>query len=418
MDQRYTRGSELDVLIVGAGMVGLSLALALGRTALKVGVIEARSLSDQAAQDDGRASAIALGSAHILDQLGVWRLLQALGVSPVHEIQISDEGYGRVTTLRREDMQVEALGYIVENRATIAALLEAISQCGNIHWIRPASLTRLHYGTSAIVATVQQGEHIHHYTARLVIGADGRQSFVRRWAHLPLRSWAYEQVLVVCTITTEHPHHHIGYERFHASGPFAILPMAPLLSMPDQHRCCIVWTIPRAQQQVLTGLSDEEFIVALRPYLSPNLGQVLSVSPRAYYAPRRQHAQQYVAPRIALIGDAAHATHPVGGQGFNMGLRDVAMLAPLLSQAHLQGKDLGDERWLRRYQQQRQRDNETVLFGTDLANRLFSNSALPLRSLRHLALQGIEHIPAWRHQFLRYAMGVTPQQSMATALWP
>jgi ubiquinone biosynthesis UbiH/UbiF/VisC/COQ6 family hydroxylase len=418
MDRRHVNGSDFDVLIVGAGMVGLSLAVALGRTALKVGVIEAKSLSDQAAQDDGRASAIALGSAQILDQLGVWRSLQSLGVSPVHEIQISDEGYDHVTTLRREDMEVEALGYIVENRATTAALVDRLSQCSNIHWMRPAMLASLAYQAGAIAATVHQGGQTHQYTAKVVIGADGRQSQVRRWAHLPLREWAYDQVLVVCTITTEQPHQQIGYERFHASGPFAILPMAPLLSKPDQHRCCVVWTVPRRQQQVIMGLSDAEFIAALYPYLSPNLGQVLSVSPRAYYVPRRQHAQQYVAPRIALIGDAAHATHPVGGQGFNMGLRDVAMLLPLLSQAHLQGKDLGDERLLRHYQQQRHRDNETVLFGTDLANRLFSTSALPLRSLRHLALLSIERIPALRHQFLRYAMGVSSGQSPATALWP
>jgi len=418
MKQRCGSDHEFDVLIVGAGMVGLSLAVALGRTALKVGVIEAKSLSDQAAQDDGRASAIALGSAQILDHLGVWRSLLALGASPVHTIQISDEGYDRVTTLRREDMQVEALGYIVENRATTAALVDQLSRCSNIHWMRPAMLASLEYQAGAIAATVHQGDHTHHYTAQVIIGADGRQSGVRRWAHLPLREWAYDQVLVVSTLTTEQPHQHIGYERFHASGPLAILPMVSPLSSPDHHRCCVVWTVPKKQQPMIRGLSDAEFIAALRPYLSPHLGQVLSVSPRAYYAPRRQHAQQYVAPRIALIGDAAHATHPVGGQGFNMGLRDVAMLAPLLSQAHLQGRDLGDERWLRRYQQQRHGDNETVLFGTDLANRLFSTSALPLQGLRHLALLGIDRIPALRHQFLRYAMGVAPGQSPATVLWP
>jgi 2-octaprenyl-6-methoxyphenol hydroxylase len=410
MDNTSTNPTDFDVLIVGAGMVGLSLAAALGRTCLRIGIIEARSLDEKAARDDGRASAIALGSAQIFDQIGAWKGMQSLGVSPIHQIKVSDQGFDRVATLHREDLQVEALGYIVENRVTEAALLETLTACAGIDWIRPAVVTELQTQAEAIAVTVQQAGETHSYTSRLVVGADGRQSPIRQWTALPLKDWSYDQALIVCTITTEFDHHQTGYERFHSSGPFAILPMVPAVNQPGQHRCCIVWTARNDEQQVLMGLEDDAFIAALQPRLSADLGKVLSVSPRACYAPRRQHATRYVAPRVALIGDAAHATHPVGGQGLNMGLRDVAALSALLSQAHLQGKDLGAMTVLDAYQNRRRPDNETVLFGTDLANRLFSNTWWPLQGIRRLALMGLDQLPPVRQLLLQYAMGLAPGQ--------
>jgi 2-octaprenyl-6-methoxyphenol hydroxylase len=412
MDHTSPNPTDFDVLIVGAGMVGLSLAAALGRTSMKIGMIEAHSLEAKATRDDGRASAIALGSAQIFDQIGAWKGMQTLGISPIYQIKVSDEGFDHEATLRREDLQVNALGYIVENRVTEAALIETLTNCSGTYWIRPAVVTDLQTRPDGVEVTVQQMGETHTYTAQLVVGADGRQSPIRQWAHLPLNDWDYDQVLIVCTITTEFDHQQTGYERFHSSGPFAILPMVPDVNQPGQHRCCIVWTARKEEQQVLMGLGDEDFMTALQPRLSADLGKVLSVSPRACYAPRRQHASHYVAPRIALIGDAAHATHPVGGQGLNMGMRDVAALASLLSEAHLQGKDLGDIGVLKSYQDHRRLDNETVLFGTDLANRLFSNTCWPLQGIRRLALVGLNQIPPIRQLLLQYAMGLAPGQMM------
>jgi 2-octaprenyl-6-methoxyphenol hydroxylase len=186
--------------------------------------------------------------------------------------------------------------------------------------------------------------------------------------------------------------------------------MTPPPDAPDAYRSCIVWTAKATEQEALMHLSDQEFIQAMQPRLHPGLGQILSVSPRFCYRPRRQHADRYYGDRLVLMGDAAHATHPVGGQGFNMGARDAALLASLLIQAHTQGRDLGHPALLAHYDQQRRMDNETTLFGTDLANRLFSNEWFPLQELRHLALIGVDQIPPLKQLLLRYAMGLAKQQ--------
>lgn len=332
--------------------------------------------------------------------------MQRLGVSPIHRICISDEGFAPVATLRREDIQVEALGYVVENWVTLAGLRQAIATTNRVEWICPARVIATAPSPHQVDVTVKQNGDRRLLTTKLLVGADGRQSALRTWSHIPLRSWDYHQVLIVCTITTERSHQQTGYERFHQSGPFAILPMVPPADAPDQHRCCIVWTARADDAKLLMPMHDATFIATMMPRLSPDLGRVLSVSPRACYSPRRQNAHRYYGDRLVLVGDAAHATHPVGGQGFNMGVRDVATLAHLLAQSHRQGQDPGDVNLLRHYQRRRFLDNETVLFGTDLANRLFSNDWLPLQGLRRLALLGIDQLPPLKQPLLHYAMGL------------
>jgi 2-octaprenyl-6-methoxyphenol hydroxylase len=402
--------TDFDVLIVGAGMVGMTLAASLKDTSLKVGLVEAKDAGTKAIQDDGRASAIALGSVQILDQAGAWRAMQELGVSPIHQVKISDQGFPQDITLHREDLEVEALGYVVENWVTEKALRQVLFQGSGVDWFCPAVVEAIAPHPDYVEVMLNQTGESHQLTTRLLVGADGKQSAIRQWAGIPITGWAYDQVLIVCTITTEFSHHQTGYERFHTTGPFAILPMTPSPDSPDCHRCCVVWTARVEEKDLLMGLDDEAFIQAMTPRLSPELGRVLSVSPRFCYAPRRQNANRYFGDRLVLIGDAAHATHPVGGQGFNMGARDAAHLAEMLRRAHIQGHDLGDSALLARYDQQRRLDNETVLLGTDLANRLFSNDWLPLQALRRLALLGVDQIAPVKQLFLRYAMGLAEQQ--------
>lgn len=400
------QATDYDVLIVGAGMVGLSLAAALSRSSLRVGLIEAQSPEEKAAMDDGRASAIALGSVQILDHIGAWTFIQALGAAPIHQVWISDEGFDPVTVLRREEAQVEALGYVVENWVTMAGLRQAIATTTTVAQHCPAEVVAVAPRAQFQEVTVNQQGNTQTITTQLLVGADGRQSPLRTWSHIPVAGWDYDQALVVCTVTTEHSHQNTGYERFHHSGPFAILPMVAPADAPAMHRCCVVWTVKTADLPGIMQMDDADFITALMPRMSPDLGQILSVSPRASYHPRRQNAERYFGDRLALIGDAAHSTHPIGGQGLNMGLRDVAVLAGLLISAHIQGHDLGHPDLLHRYQQERRQDNETVLLGTDLANRLFSNTWLPLQGLRRLALLGIDHVPLLKQPFMQYAMGL------------
>ena len=405
--------TDFDVLIVGGGMVGLALAAALSRTSLRIGLVEAQTPTAKVAQDDGRASAIALGSVQILDQIGAWRFMQDRGVSPIHRVCISDQGFAPVTTLHRQDLGVEALGYVVENRLTLMGLQQTIASGNGVDWLCPGRAVQITPQANRVQVAIRQEGDLRQFSTRLLVGADGRQSAIRLWGQIPVTGWDYDQRLIVCTIITEFTHQQTGYERFHPSGPFAILPMVSPADAPDAHRCCIVWTTRAADAPVLMGLEDDALIAAMLPHLSPQLGQVLSVSRRACYAPRRQNARRYFGERLVLVGDAAHATHPVGGQGLNMGLRDVATLATLLIQAHIQGQDLAAPDLLRCYQQLRHRDNRTILFGTDLANRLFSNTCLPLQGLRRLALLGVDQLHPLKHQLLRYAMGLAQPQSIS-----
>ena len=398
--------NHYDVLIVGAGMVGLSLAAALSCTSLRVGLVEAQTPDEKAAKDDGRASAIALGSAQIFDQMGVWQSMQTLGVSPIHQVQISDEGFPITTTLHREEMHVQALGYVVENWVMEQALHHHLLESPNIDWVRPACVKTISQESNQAWITLEKEGSQHQISAQLIVGADGKQSCLRQQAHIPVRAWSYDQILIVCIITTEFSHQQIAQERFHSSGPFAILPMVSPPDSPTVSRCCIVWTARADEQSRLMALKDCAFIEALMPRISSNLGRVLSVSPRYCYQPRRQHANDYFSDRIVLVGDAAHATHPVGGQGFNLGVRDVAALATLLIQAHSQGRDLGDSALLQYYQQQRQPDSELILFATDLAIRLFSNTWLPLQWTRRLGLLGLTQLLPLKQLLMYRAMGI------------
>ncbi|NEQ42996.1 MAG: UbiH/UbiF/VisC/COQ6 family ubiquinone biosynthesis hydroxylase [Leptolyngbya sp. SIOISBB] len=396
---------DYDVLIVGAGMVGLSLANALNRTPLRVGLVEAQPLEKKVEKDDGRASAIALGSAQIFDQMGVWQPMQALGVSPIHQVQISDAGFPFTTTLSRADMHVPALGYVVENWVTEQALHQQLQESPNVEWVCPASVKAITQHSKQAQITIETAETQQHLSAQLIVGADGKQSGIRQQAHIPIRDWRYNQVLIVCTIITEFSHQHIGYEQFHPSGPCALLPMVSPPQAPTASRCCLCWTIRSEEQNALMALEDEAFMEAVTSRISPQLGRVLSVSPRYCYQPRRQHANDYFRDRIVLVGDAAHTTHPVGGQGFNLGLRDVATLAKLLIQTHRQGRDLGHPAILQQYQQRRQIDSELTLFATDLAIRLFSNTWLPLQVIRRCGLLGLAQSP-FKQLFMNRAMGI------------
>lgn len=398
---------DYDVLIVGGGMVGLSLAAALRQTPLRIGIVE-RSDRQHPSQDT-RASAIAFGSAQILDQIGVWQTMQTLGVAPIHRVVVSDQGFSRTATLRREDLGVPALGYVVENQVTETALAQVVA-ASRVQWLRPAQVANITSYISHLQVELEHRGELRSVSARLVVGADGRQSWVRQWAKIPFSDRDYQQVLIVCTILTEEAHRQTAYERFHRSGPFAILPMVAPPDQPQAHRSCIVWTAPAHERDHLLGL-DDALIETLAPRISPELGRVLSVSPRVCYTPRCQHSRAYRAHRLVLVGDAAHATHPVGGQGLNMGLRDAAVLAALLNQTLK--IDPGDAALLHQYQQQRQSDNATVLWGTDFANRLFSNGWWPLQGLRHLGLMGIEHIPPLKRQLMRYAMGLAENHPQA-----
>ncbi|MGY2794505.1 2-octaprenyl-6-methoxyphenol hydroxylase [Thermostichus sp. MS-CIW-36] len=397
------RRLDFEVVIAGAGMVGSTLAAALGQAGIRVGLIEGRDLS-QGVGADGRASALALGTARILQRIGVWPLMEAWGVSPIHRIQVSDGESPWMAQLRRETLQAPALGYVVENQITQKALLQRIRECPSVTLFSPAQVQSFSPAADHIRVELAQEGSRQTLRAALLVIADGARSRLREQAGIPLSRWGYGQVCIVSTLTHEHPHRQVAYERFQVSGPFAILPTS------DPHRSCVVWTVRQADRDWLMGLSEAEFLQAIRPWFGSQLGALLAASPRACYQPQRAHAQTYIGSRLALVGDAAHTTHPLGGQGANLGMRDVAALAALLIEAKLTGQDPGDPALLQAYERCRRPENALVLFATDAANRLFSNRSWPLLVLRRLGLWGLEVLPLLKPALMRQAMGIRPHQ--------
>ncbi len=390
-DQETTNQATYDVLIVGSGMVGASLACALSdRTSdlpsLKIGILDSNpKFLEGEFTADGRASAIALGSAYVWQNIGVWEIMARHGVTPMHKIQVSegDTGYG--VQLRREEMGAEALGFIVENVVTQRSLWEFLQTAQNVDFLCPAQLEAIEEtAADHLRVQIQQQGQTRILKTKLLIGADGGRSQVRNLAAIPIETFPYPQTCIVVTVKLEHSHQNIAHERFQPSGPFAVLPL-------DRDRCCIVWTATTAETPHLLALNEADFLAELRTrFGTPLLEQVGKIHvesrTRAHYVPRKMLSKTYVRSRLALIGDAAHTTHPVAGQGVNLGIRDVAALAHTIRTAHQQGEDIGSLSVLKRYEQQRIWDNLGVITVTDLTNRIFSNQNILYQWIRRFGL--------------------------------
>lgn len=413
-----------DVLIVGAGIVGASLACALGdkhnpkNRSLKVGIIEARAdLLQGQFGVDGRASAIALGSSYIWQDIGVWDAMRNRGVTAMHSIQVSDGDYPHKVQLLREDVGKEALGYIVENCVTQSSLWEFMRECSNIELICPARIkdithldsSKSEQGAIGVQVLSETGDRL--LTAKLVVAADGGKSIVRQLAKIPTVEKLYDQTCIVVTVKPEFSHQNIAYERFQGSGPFAILPLAG-------DRCCIVWTATSAEAPGIMALDEAEFMQQLSKRFGSHLGKLTLEtrwSDRASYVPRWMHAQTYIQPRLALIGDAAHTTHPVAGQGMNLGIRDAGALANILLDAHHKGEDLGSLNVLNRYQVWRRWDNFGVITVTDWTNRLFSNQFFLFKWIRRIGL-AIATLRPFKQLLMYFMMGLVGKQPLLSHL--
>jgi 2-octaprenyl-6-methoxyphenol hydroxylase len=395
--------SDYDILIVGGGMVGATMAYALSPLPLRIGVIEAVPFkSDSQPSYDDRAIALAYGSAKIIDAMGLWDKLSNK-VSAIKKIHVSDRGHFGVTRIDSAKEKVAALGYVIENRLVGAVLAEVLPALENVDLICPATVSHVTLTSERARLTIE-GEGVPaQLDAKLVIAADGGNSVVRKLLKIPTRSWDYGQTAVIANITPERHHQGVAYERFTDTGPVALLPNA---AADDPNRCSLVWTVRRGDEERVLNLDGAEFLAELQERFGYRLGELQKVGRRNAYPLKLVRAKQQVSPRLALIGNAAHTLHPIAGQGFNLGVRDVAVLADVLAEACIKGEDVGAAEVMQRYADWRNWDHRKVIGFTDSLARLFSNPLAPVALARNMGLFAVDVVPPLKRLLTRQTMGL------------
>jgi 2-octaprenyl-6-methoxyphenol hydroxylase len=383
-----------DVLIVGGGLVGAALAVALAQAGLQIFIIDRIDQRGQLdAGFDGRASAIAQAPKRMLSRLGVWEHLAA--ATPILDIRVADGASKLFLHYDHREIGAAPLGYMVENRHMRRALFQVLGGHAGVTYLAPAEISATRRDGASVRLTLKDGSAL---AAPLVIGADGRQSFMRGQTDIALTSWSYGQTAIVCTIAHQMPHNNVAHEHFLPAGPFAILPISG-------DRSSIVWTERDALVPQLMALEDDAFLGELGRRFGDFLGTLSLAGPRWTYPLDLQFAHRCIDTRLALVGDAAHGMHPIAGQGLNLGLRDVAALAEVVIEAHRLGLDIGASHILERYDRWRRFDAMLMLSLTDGINRLFSNDFAPLALARDLGLAAVNRSGPLKRFFMRHAMG-------------
>jgi 2-octaprenyl-6-methoxyphenol hydroxylase len=388
---------RVELLIAGAGLTGLLLALACAGAGLEVALVERREPHTMRGEEfDPRSSALALGSQRVLESLGLWPAI-AGDAEPILEIRVADDNAPFFLHYDHRALpQAAPLGYIVENRVLRGALLDRARALPNLLFLAPVALAEVEIGAGAAFASLSDGRRI---AARLLAAADGRGSMLRRAAHIGTIEWRYPQRAIVTAVAHARPHGGVAVEHFLAAGPFAILPMTG-------NRSSIVWTEAAALARHRLALAEPAFAAELGARFGDHLGAIEPIGARSSYPLSLMLATRTVGPRLALLGEAAHLIHPIAGQGLNLGIRDVAALAEIVIDARRLGLDIGESALLERYERSRRLDVLLLASVTDGLNRLFSNSTPALKLARDLGLAAVDRIPPLKRLFMRQAMGI------------
>lgn len=386
-----------DIAIVGGGLVGATLAVALASGGAEVCVIDRLTPASQTEPTfDGRASAIALAPQLMLDAIGVWKHLAA-HATPILDIRVADQASHLFLHYDHTEVGTDALGYMLENRHIRSGLFAAMTEHANIRLVAPSDVVDMNIGTGLARVSLAGGETL---SASLIVGADGRASSIRARASIDIDQWDYKQTGIVCTVRHAKPHHNVAHEHFLTAGPFAILPLG-------DNRSSLVWTERADLAPKIVAMEPDGFMRELKSRFGDFLGALALEGPVWTYPLTMHLAHRAIGPRLALVGDAAHGMHPIAGQGFNLGLRDVAALAEILTDAARLGLDIGAEPVLARYADWRRLDTLVMLGLTDALNRLFSNDIAPIRIARDLGLAAVNAAKPAKRFFMRHAMGLT-----------
>lgn len=393
-------GYDADIVIAGGGLNGASIALALASAGFSVTVIDAQSKSTRASDTfDGRAYALSISSQRVLKALGIWSKV-AEKSQPILDIKVTDGRAGEgpsplMLAFDHAEIEEGPMGYMVEDRHLRPALLAALDDA-RITQIEDRVIAQTP-DNSGINVTLASATTLR---VRLLIGCDGKNSSVASRAKIKRTGWSYNQTALVTALSHEKPHNGTAHQFFMPSGPIGILPLTG-------NRSSIVWSEETSQAAEIHAMLDADYLEELKPRFGDFLGNIKLEGKRFTYPLTLSIANHFATDRIALMGDAAHAVHPLAGQGLNAGLKDVAVLAQVLTDAHRRGEDIGREDVLARYQQWRRFDVATLALATDGINRLFSNDSPTLRLIRDIGLGVTNALPGLRRGLIREAAGLT-----------
>ena len=391
---------KADILVVGGSFTGMIMAAALARFGFSVVIIDKADPKEmRARRADGRTLALAHAGVNLLRAIGLWEKVAPLAC-PIDEIRVTDSDAPVFLHYDHHEIGDAPLGHIVENHDLWNVAFDHLADLDSVTYLAPKNLTNLARDQYGVSATIDDGMDIE---AALVLACDGRNSSIREAAGIETNGWDYGQTAIVVTIGHAVPHGNIAHERFLPGGPFAIL---PLTDQDGKHRSSIVWSERSDLVADLMALDGPAFGAELGRRVGDFLGVIEVLGRRWSYPLSLMHARRYTDTRLALVADAAHAIHPIAGQGLNMGLRDVAALAEILVNARRLGRDIGAADNLAAYERWRHFDNTALAFACDGLTRLFSNNIGPLKLARNIGLAAVNATPPLRRFFMRHAMGM------------
>ena len=403
---QFEPGSEphYDVLIVGGGLVGASLACALTQACVRVALLEAKILTgEQPPSYDDRAIALSHGSLRILDGVGIWPLLRDQS-TPIRQIHVSDRGHFGFVRMNAADHEVDAFGAVTDARSLGTGIQTCLSRFKDTAVFGSSRLQSVRVDNDAVRAVIRDHSEETQIVARLLVAADGGNSLVRRLLGIGAERRDYPQRAITSNVTPSRAHDSIAYERFTASGPLAFLPMR-------LGRCGLIWSASKEQAEVLMSANDRDFLSLVQDAFGWRLGKLEKCGRRTEFPLALIKTNEQIRPRLAVVGNAANTLHPIAGQGLNLGLRDVSALAQTVVDALRQGEDPGNETVLEGYARWRRRDHRAVTRFTDSVVRVFANPLTPVILGRNLGLVAVDLVPGLKNALVERAMGLSGRQT-------